>query len=174
MPLWRNLPLAHRLALPQPCRGGLYGRPRATTRVAPTPLCVGPGATTVSLPRRRPTPQGGLSCSSGAIHLLPTSARIVSGWRIFQMNFFVSVFLSCLRRAPVMVPSSRQSRYGPDFPRLNNPPLETAKKGELRFPLLGTSPGLFCRRLSGGGGLRCNAPRRTGLSVRKPGNGAGT
>ncbi len=22
-----------------------------------------------------------------------------------------------------------------DFPRLNNPPLETAKKGELRFPL---------------------------------------
>ena len=31
-----------------------------------------------------------------------------------------------------------------DFPRLNNPPLETAKKGELRFPLLGTSPGLFC------------------------------
>ena len=30
-----------------------------------------------------------------------------------------------------------------DFPRLNNPPLETAKKGELRFPLLGTSPKLF-------------------------------
>ena len=24
-------------------RGGLYGRPRATTRVAPTPLCVGTG-----------------------------------------------------------------------------------------------------------------------------------
>ena len=45
-----------------------------------------------------------------------------------------------------------------DFPRLNNPPLETAKKGELRFPLLGTSPGLLCWRLSGGGGLRCNAP----------------
>ena len=37
LPLWRNLPLAHRPALPQPCRGGLYGRPRATTRVAPTP-----------------------------------------------------------------------------------------------------------------------------------------
>ena len=36
LPLWRNLPLAHRPALPQPCRGGLYGRPRATTRVAPT------------------------------------------------------------------------------------------------------------------------------------------
>ena len=32
-----------------------------------------------------------------------------------------------------------------DFPRLNNPPLETAKKGELRFPLLGTSPRLFYR-----------------------------
>ena len=43
LPLWRNLPLAHRPALPQPCRGGLYGRPRATTRVAPTPLCVGTG-----------------------------------------------------------------------------------------------------------------------------------
>ena len=26
-----------------PCRGGLYGRPRATTRVAPTPLCTGAG-----------------------------------------------------------------------------------------------------------------------------------
>ena len=37
LPLWRNLPLAHRPALPQPCRGGLYGRPRATTRVASTP-----------------------------------------------------------------------------------------------------------------------------------------
>ena len=45
-----------------------------------------------------------------------------------------------------------------DFPRLNNPPLETAKKGELRFPLLGTSPRLLRWRLSGGGGLRCNAP----------------
>ena len=45
-----------------------------------------------------------------------------------------------------------------DFPRLNNPPLETAKKGELRFPLLGTSPGLFYWQILGGGGLRCNAP----------------
>ena len=59
---------------------------------------------------------------------------------------------------PSVVPSSRQSRCGPDFPRLNNPPLETAKKGELRFPLLGTSPRLLRWRLSGGGGLRCNAP----------------
>ena len=32
-----------------------------------------------------------------------------------------------------------------DFPRLNNPPLETAKKGELRFLLLGTSPKSFYR-----------------------------
>ena len=143
---------------PTPVGAAFMAARGATTRVAPTPLCVGPGATTVSLPRRRPTPQGGLSCSSGAIHLLPTSARIVSGWRIFHMNFFVSVFLSCLRRAPVMVPSSRQSRCGPDFPRLNNPPLETAKKGELRFPLLGTSPGLFYWQILGGGGLRCNAP----------------
>ena len=45
-----------------------------------------------------------------------------------------------------------------DFPRLNNPPLETAKKGELRFPLLGTSPKSFYRLLSGGGGLLRNAP----------------
>ena len=45
-----------------------------------------------------------------------------------------------------------------DFPRLNNPPLETAKKGELRFPLLGVSPEPSCWRLSDGGGLRCNAP----------------
>ena len=45
-----------------------------------------------------------------------------------------------------------------DFPRLNNPPLETAKKGELRFPLLGTSPGLFSWQMLGGGGLRCTAP----------------
>ena len=88
-------------------------------------------------------------------------------------TFFVSIFLSCLRRAPVMVPSSRQSRCGlrykraagtfalrcgSDFPRLNNPPLETAKKGELRFPLLGTSPRLFSWWSSGGGGLLRNAP----------------
>ena len=45
-----------------------------------------------------------------------------------------------------------------DFPRLNNPPLETAKKGELRFPLLGTSPRLFSWWSSGGGGLLRNAP----------------
>ena len=45
-----------------------------------------------------------------------------------------------------------------DFPRLNNPPLKTAKKGELRFPLLGTSPKSFYRLLSGGGGLLRNAP----------------
>ena len=45
-----------------------------------------------------------------------------------------------------------------DFPRLNNPPLETAKKGELRFPLLGTSPKSFYRLLSGGGGLLRNVP----------------
>ena len=90
-----------------------------------------------------------------------------------MLPFLTPVFLSCLRRAPVMVPSPRQShcglrckratgtfalRCGADFPRLNNPPLETAKKGELRFPLLGTSPRLLRWRLSGGGGLRCNAP----------------
>ena len=45
-----------------------------------------------------------------------------------------------------------------DFPRLNNPPLETAKKGELRFPLLGTSPRLFSWWSSDGGGLLRNAP----------------
>ena len=37
-------------------------------------------------------------------------------------------------------------------------PLETTKKGELRFPLLGVSPEPSCWRLSDGGGLRCNAP----------------
>ena len=45
------------------------------------------------------------------------------------------------------------------FPPFPTPiPLETTKKGELRFPLLGVSPELSCWRLSGGGGLRCNAP----------------
>ena len=53
-----------------------------------------------------------------------------------------------------------------DFPRLNNPPLETAKKGELRFPLLGTSPRLFSWWSSGGGGLLRNAPAApAGLSL---------
>ena len=84
-------------------------------------------------------------------------------------TLFVSVFLSCLRRAPVMVPSSRQSRCGPDFPRLNNPPLETAKKGELRFPLLGTSPRLFSWWSSGGGGLLRNAPAARGDGGRRTG-----
>ena len=45
------------------------------------------------------------------------------------------------------------------FPPFPTPiPLETTKKGELRFPLLGVSPEPSCWRLSDGGGLRCNAP----------------
>ena len=38
-----------------------------------------------------------------------------------------------------------------------HPPLETTKKGELRFPLLGTSPKLSYRQLTGGEGLLRNA-----------------
>ena len=110
---------------------------------------VGPGATTVSLPRRRPTPQGGLSCSSGAIHLLPTSARLVPGWRAFHVTLFDTCFLVMPPAGPFL--SGQKGAKEPvkagdsDFPRLNNPPLETAKKGELRFPLLGTSPELSYR-----------------------------
>ena len=46
-----------------------------------------------------------------------------------------------------------------------HPPLKTTKKGELRFPLLGTSPELFYRQLSGRGGLRCNAPSARGRAT---------
>ncbi|OUN22940.1 hypothetical protein B5G34_05945 [Flavonifractor sp. An82] len=45
-----------------------------------------------------------------------------------------------------------------DFPRLNNPPLETTKERELRFPLFGIFPRLFYCKLTGGGALLCNGP----------------
>ncbi|ERI76469.1 hypothetical protein HMPREF0239_02109 [Clostridium sp. ATCC BAA-442] len=32
--------------------------------------------------------RGGLFCLSGAIHLLPTSARLMLGWRAFHGNPF--------------------------------------------------------------------------------------
>ena len=91
-----------------------------------------------------PTPQGGLSCSSGAIHLLPTSARIVSGWRIFHMNFFVSVFLSCLRRAPFWTarkgPKSRLRRGMPISPALTIHPLKRPRRGNCDSPFLELPP----------------------------------
>ena len=45
-----------------------------------------------------------------------------------------------------------------DFPRPNTPPLKTTKEGELRSPLFGNSPGLFCRKRPDGGALLRNVP----------------
>ena len=48
--------------------------------------------------------QATFSCPFGAIHLLPTSARLVPDWRIFHMTPFGICFLvlppaACLERA---------------------------------------------------------------------------
>ena len=83
-------------------------------------------------------------------------------WRIFHMTPFGICFLVLPPAGPFL--DGQKGAKEPvkagdaDFPRLNNPPLETAKKGELRFPLLGTSPRLFSWWSSGGGGLLRNAP----------------
>ena len=83
-------------------------------------------------------------------------------WRIFHMTPFGICFLVLPPAGPFL--DGQKGAKEPvkagdaDFPRLNNPPLETAKKGELRFPLLGTSPKSFSWWSSGGGGLLRNAP----------------
>ena len=93
---------------------------------------------------------------------MPTSARLMPDWRIFHMPPFGICFLVLPPAGPFL--DGQKGAKEPvkagdaDFPRLNNPPLETAKKGELRFPLLGTSPRLFSWWSSGGGGLLRNAP----------------
>ena len=107
--------------------------------------------------------------NSPSAHIGPPCA----GLRIFHMTPFGICFLVLPPAGPSLLPSSRQSRCGlrykraagtfalrcgSDFPRLNNPPLETSMKGKLRFPLLGTSPGPSYCWLSGGGGLLRNAP----------------
>lgn len=40
-----------------------------------------------------------------------------------------------------------------DFPRLNDPPLETTKERELWFPLFGIFPRLFYCKLTSGGAV---------------------
>ena len=80
---------------------------------------------------------------------MPTSARLMPDWRIFHMTPFGICFLVLPPAGPFL--DGQKGAKEPvkagdaDFPRLNNPPLETAKKGELRFPLLGTSPQSFYR-----------------------------
>ena len=89
------------------------------------------------------------------------------GWRAFMGTLLTPAFLSSLRRGLLSGQKGASEPVGKEFrfsPFPTPIPLETTKKGELRFPLLGVSRASSCWRLSGGG-LRCNAPplRRAGI-----------
>ena len=94
---------------------------------------------------QRPTPQGGLSCPSGAIHLLPTSARLVPGWRALHVTFLTHDFWSCLRRAPFWAArkgrKSRLRRGIPISPALTIHPLKRPRRGNCDSPFLELPPG---------------------------------
>ena len=124
----------------RPCRGGLYGRPGGDHKGRPYAMirCDGP------VPQR-PTPQGGLSCPSGAIHLLPKSARLVPGWRALHVTFLTHDFWSCLRRAPFWAArkgrKSRLRRGIPISPALTIHPLKRPRRGNCDSPFLELPPG---------------------------------
>ena len=94
---------------------------------------------------QRPTPQGGFSCPSGAIHLLPTSARLVPGWRALHVTFLTHDFWSCLRRAPFWAArkgrKSRLRRGIPISPALTIHPLKRPRRGNCDSPFLELPPG---------------------------------
>ena len=104
---------------------------------------------------QRPTPQGGLSCPSGAIHLLPTSARLVPGWRALHVTFLTHDFWSCLRRAPFWAArkgrKSRLRRGIPISPALTIHPLKRPRRGNCDSPFLELPPGCSAGRFSAAG-----------------------
>ena len=110
---------------------------------------------------QRPTPQGGLSCPSGAIHLLPTSARLVPGWRALHVTFLTHDFWSCLRRAPFWAArkgrKSRLRRGIPISPALTIHPLKRPRRGNRNSPFLVVSRGMGV-----GKGENRNSPFPTG------------
>ena len=125
-----------------PRGGGAAGRPgrSAGTGLLPASMCssAGRGRTLARFMCCAFNCRGGLFCLSEAIHLLPTSARLMPGWRAFHGNPFDTCFLVKPPAGLSERPERGEEPVGKgnfDFPLPSAHPPETTKKG-MRFPFL--------------------------------------